>query len=89
MKKTTATNKRNFFYKYYNINDDHNLAVPAGRCECKKITDIFCDKCNTYVCEKHIWTNEQESYCEKCKTEDSRLLTNKEKRKIKKAKLKF
>lgn len=86
-RKTTATNKRNALFKYYKVDETHNYVVPAGRCKCSKITDIFCDNCQSYICEKHIFKDKEQFFCEQCKTDNSQTLSKKEIRKIKQAKL--
>ena len=85
-RKTTAVNRRDILFKYYNINKNHDFAVPAGRCKCGKITDLFCSTCYKYICEKHLYTDNENYFCENCKTDNSRELTKKEIRKIRKAK---
>jgi len=84
-RKTTAVNARKVLFKYYNIDRNKDFAVPAGRCRCGRITDIYCSVCYKYVCEKHLFTDEENYFCENCKTE-ARKLNKKEIRKIRKAK---
>lgn len=84
-RKTTATNLRNVFFKYYKISDNKSFAAVAGRCNCSRITDFFCSKCHSYICEKHLFTDEENYFCENCKTDKARVLTKKEIRKIRKA----
>lgn len=39
-----------------------------GKCiECGKETATFCDKCQGWICEKHITTKEGMDFCNKCK----------------------
>jgi len=85
-RKTTATNKRSILYKYYKIDKYKELPVIAGRCTCSKITDLYCKKCYKYLCEKHLFTDEENYFCNDCNT-NGRELTKKEIRKIRKAKL--
>lgn len=87
MRKTTARNYRNYFYKYYKATDNHSYIVPAGKCRCGKITDLYCIKCSKFFCEKHLFTDEEDFYCKDCKTSKCRALNKKEIRKIRKAKL--
>ena len=87
MKKTNATNSRHSSFKYYQIDGDknHNFASIAGRCkQCKKVTDIYCDDCNNYICEKHMKTTETNGFCHNCAPETARDLTKQEIRKIRK-----
>jgi len=84
-RKTAAVNTRNVLFKYYNINKNYDFAVPAGRCRCGKITDLFCSSCYKYLCENHLFTNNEDYFCENCKTDNSRELNKKEIRKIRQA----
>src|SRR3989344_9313716 len=86
-RKTAAVNYRNMLFKYYNIDKNHDFAVPAGRCRCSRITDIYCSNCNSYICENHLFTNEEDYFCEDCRPDNSRELNKKEIRKIRQAKL--
>lgn len=86
-RRTTATNTRRFYFKYYKVDDDHSLAVPAGKCRCGKVTDMYCVKCNTHTCEKHLFTDGDDYYCLSCKEEDARAFTKKEIRNIRNASL--
>ncbi|MFH1642404.1 MAG: hypothetical protein ABIC04_05910 [Nanoarchaeota archaeon] len=70
-RKTTAINSRKAVYKYLPIKNDkdHSIAVPGGRCHnCNKITVCYCDKCNLWICEKHLVVGQEEGecYCKKC-----------------------
>lgn len=68
----TSRNMRDRFFKYvpYEDSETHAAAVPAGRCKkCGKITIAFCDKCNAWICEKHMVKSkehENECYCMEC-----------------------
>lgn len=86
-KKTTATNTRGALFKYYKVDNNKSLAVPAGRCKCGKITDLYCTGCFSHICEKHIFTNNENYFCGNCKPDDTRELTKKEIRNIRKAEL--
>lgn len=88
-RKTTAINDRKTLFKYYKVDTLHSLAVPAGRCECGKITDLYCVECSSYLCEKHIFIDGQDYFCGDCANDNCRELTKKEMRKIRRAELKF
>lgn len=90
-RKSDARNKRDAAYKYYQVSENHSIAIPAGRCKCGKVTDIFCDECNAYCCENHVLKNEdsEEMFCKKCAETSCRELNSREKRKIRKAKICF
>ena len=62
---STARNRRKSVYKYYKIKGDdiHTLPVEAGRChKCNKVTDAFCDKCEKWICEKHMVKPDKDDY---------------------------
>jgi hypothetical protein len=87
-RQTTATNTRNFLYKYYKVNEFRSIAVKAGRCfKCRKITDNYCITCHRYICENHIFQKAEDRFCQDCRPVNSRELTKKEKRVFRKAEL--
>jgi hypothetical protein len=64
----TARNSRNAVHKYYNSDEAHSVAYPAGRCKkCKKITLCFCDKCSSWACENHLEKKNELDLCETCR----------------------
>ena len=63
---TTARDSRGVLYKYYKVagDKDHRFTVPAGRChKCNKITDAFCDKCQSWICENHLVKGNEDNMC--------------------------
>lgn len=87
MRKTSATNIRGAYFKYYKASDHHSLAVPAWKCRCGRITDLYCSRCNAWICENHIFVHQGAYFCKDCAPPGSEKLSNKEKRTIRKARL--
>jgi hypothetical protein len=89
LRRTDARNRRDFYFRHYKAGEQHSLAVPAGKCRCGKITDLYCFSCQRWLCMNHIYTDEEEYYCKDCRPDSSRKLEQREKRKLRKLKIEF
>ena len=89
-RKTAAIDSSRIFLKYYKIDDNKTIAVMAGSCKrCRKITDLCCSKCRSFVCEKHLYKKHEKLICYMCRNEGCEPLTKKEIGTIRGAELKL